>query len=89
MRSEKEFAAGTIPGAVRLDFGQVMKGGQALPKDEFKKNLNAAGLNLDKEVCFSCVRGLSATSAFFQAKQSGTGPVSMYDGSWDEWSKKK
>ena len=89
-RPADAFAKGTIPGGVNIsgtDFQHP--DGSVKSVDEIKAIFGAAGVDLSKPMLFSCNSGIKATVAFAAASQAGaTGALSVYDGSWSEWSAK-
>ena len=58
-------------------------------KDELKSIFEGAGVDLTKPMSFTCGGGIMATVGLSAAQKAGaTGKVSVYDGSWAEYSQK-
>lgn len=60
-----------------------------IPTDEIKKKFTEKGVDLNKDIVFTCRSGIQATVAYFAAKEATNTKLSVYDGSWSEYSKKK
>ena len=56
---------------------------------EIEANWHAAGITPDKKVAFYCGTGWRASETFFYASLMGWPQVSIYDGGWFEWSRRK
>jgi thiosulfate/3-mercaptopyruvate sulfurtransferase len=88
VRSEREFSAGHIPGAIHLEWTNnlekenVFKSSEAL-KEQFEK----LGVTPDKQIITYCRSGVRAAHTGFILKDLlGYENVKIFDGSWIEWS---
>ena len=80
--------AGHIPGAVNLDWFEVMDREHNLrlkPEDELKRILNTLGLTPDKEIVTYCQTHHRSSLAWFVLKYLGYSRVKGYPGSWADW----
>ena len=85
------YAKGTIPNAINIAASQfVNPDGTTKNADEIKSVFTNYHVDLSKPMVFSCNSGIKATAVFSAAMQAGaTGKLSVYDGSWSEWSAKQ
>jgi len=51
--------------------------------------LSAKGIDTSKPIIAHCMSGMSATYPYAALKHAGVEKVSVYDGSWSEYSAKK
>jgi thiosulfate/3-mercaptopyruvate sulfurtransferase len=80
--------AGHIPGAKTLPFDTlVTDDNRMLSPAETAKVMDAAGIRPGDTVVSYCHIGQQATVMYFAAKRLGYKAL-LYDGSWDEWSRK-
>jgi thiosulfate/3-mercaptopyruvate sulfurtransferase len=80
--------AGHIPGARSLPFETLVTDDNRMKsRDETTKILEAAGIKPGDTVVSYCHIGQQATVMYFAAKRLGYKAL-VYDGSWDEWSRK-
>ena len=80
--------AGHIPGAKTLPFDTlVTDDNHMLSAFETAKVMSAAGIKPGDTVVSYCHIGQQATVMYFAAKRLGYKAL-LYDGSWDEWSRK-
>jgi thiosulfate/3-mercaptopyruvate sulfurtransferase len=76
-----------IPGARRLPAPSLVDGnGLLLPADELAARARAAGAEPDDRVVLYCGGGVSAAFAFGALRSAGYRNLTVYDGSWSEWS---
>jgi thiosulfate/3-mercaptopyruvate sulfurtransferase len=83
--------AGHIPGAASLYWMQHLVGAEnpvMKPVSELRKMYEAAGVKPGQTVVTYCRTGMQASHAYFTAKYLGY-DVTMYDGSFSEWSAAK
>ena len=52
-----------------------------------KKTFEEAGIDLSKDIAISCSGGITASVMYGSLRDIATGKVSIYDGSWAEYSK--
>lgn len=80
---------GHIPGSLNVPFTQTfMHGAQTLlPADELAALYERAGAFARRRVITTCGAGVAAAGALFHLWLLGYENASVYDGSWDEWSK--
>ena len=80
--------AGHIPGAHSLPFDTLVTDDNRMKsRDETTKILEAAGIKPGDTIVSYCHIGQQATVLYFAAKRLGYKAL-LYDGSWDEWSRK-
>ena len=80
--------AGHIPGAMSLPFDTLVTAENLMKSDAQTVELfKAAGIKPGDTVISYCHVGQQATVVYFAAKRLGY-TARMYDGSWDEWSRK-
>mgnify|MGYP000241412026 CR=1 FL=1 len=60
-----------------------------LPKEERAEIFKKAGVDLSKDIVVSCNSGITASVVYASLKDIATGKVSLYDGSWTEFSRHK
>ena len=58
------------------------------PADQRRAACEAVGINLSREVIVMCAAGISASVGYGALKELSAGKLSLYDGSWAEYSKK-
>jgi thiosulfate/3-mercaptopyruvate sulfurtransferase len=88
-RTPDEYKAGHIPGAVNINFPE-----NALPNDphywkpasELRAMYAHAGVTPDKHVIPYCSTGVRSAVTYFTLTLLGYPNVSLYTGSWQEWS---
>ena len=57
--------------------------------EERKAAFEAAGVDLSKDITLTCMSGIAATVLYGALKDISTGNLSVYDGSWSEFSQAK
>ncbi|MDJ0979936.1 MAG: sulfurtransferase [Erythrobacter sp.] len=78
---------GRIPGALNLPFGQVFDDdGLYRSPGELRAAFEGAGVDLTQPIITSCGSGVTASVLLFALHLAGKDDVSLYDGSWQEWS---
>src|SRR5262249_833161 len=78
-------SSGHIPGSRNLPFGTLVHSdGTALPPDELRRQLAAAGVALTRPIVATCGSGTSACTLLHALERLGTRGA-LYDGSWTEW----
>ena len=75
---------GHIPKSLNLPFGQVLKEGHFLPKDELEKAFQSLNLD-DRPLVFTCGSGITACVIMLASELVLDNPKAVYDGSWSEW----
>jgi thiosulfate/3-mercaptopyruvate sulfurtransferase len=88
-RTPQEYQAGHIPGAININFPE-----NAAPNDphywkpasELREMYEHAGITLDKHVIPYCTTGVRSAVTYFTLTLLGYPNVSLYTGSWQEWS---
>ncbi|PKB19598.1 thiosulfate/3-mercaptopyruvate sulfurtransferase [Novosphingobium kunmingense] len=79
-------AAGHIPGSRNVPFTALYNAdGTFKPKDDLKKVLTDAGIDLAKPVVTTCGSGVTASVVLFAMHLIGKDDTALYDGSWSEW----
>lgn len=89
-RGEKKFAerAGRIPGAVNLDWFNVMDQNHNMrlkPEDELRALMEERGLSEDKTVVTYCQSHHRSALTYFALKVLGYSKIKGYPGSWSDW----
>ena len=75
---------GHIPGAVRLDWTELIRAGKFRGLDELRELFAAAGAAPGREIITYCRVGSRASALYFAARLLGY-PVRLYDGSMNDW----
>lgn len=82
---------GRIPGAVWIEWYRMMKPGAHGPvfksKEEVLAECATVGITPDTPVRLYCFKGARASNTFLALKEAGIKDVSIYFGSWNEWSR--
>lgn len=82
---------GRIPGAVWIEWYRMMKptphGPVLKSKDEVLAECATVGITPDTPVKLYCFKGARASNTFLALKEAGIKDVSIYFGSWNEWSR--
>jgi thiosulfate/3-mercaptopyruvate sulfurtransferase len=79
---------GHIPGAANIPFNTLLDDGGAFkPRAAIAAMLDAVGASAGKRVIGYCHIGQQATILYFAARLVGR-EARLYDGSWDEWSRR-
>lgn len=82
---------GRIPGAVWIEWYRMMKPSEAGPVLKSRKEVLAecatVGITPDTPVKLYCFKGARASNTFLALKEAGIKDVSIYFGSWNEWSR--
>jgi thiosulfate/3-mercaptopyruvate sulfurtransferase len=77
-------AAGHIPGARNVPFGELARGGSFLPAEQLRERLEGAGATGDGEFVAYCGSGVSACTLVLAAELARL-RARLYPGSWSEW----
>lgn len=88
-RTAAEYVQGHIPGAINIPF---IDNAATVPKvwkspEALRAMYEAAGVTPDKSVIAYCSTGVRSAATYFTLTLLGYPHVSLYTGSWDEWSK--
>lgn len=82
---------GRIPGAVWIEWYRMMKptadGPMFKSADEVLAECATVGITPDTPVKLYCFKGARASNTFLALKEAGIKDVSIYFGSWNEWSR--
>ncbi len=82
---------GRIPGAVWIEWYRMMKptaeGTMLKSKEEVLAECATVGITPDTPVKLYCFKGARASNTFLALKEAGVKDVSIYFGSWNEWSR--
>jgi thiosulfate/3-mercaptopyruvate sulfurtransferase len=90
-RPDADFTSGHIPGAVSIFWHKNLESAEdpsLKPPVELRKIYEEAGITRDKPVITYCRSGVQASYSYFILKWLGY-DVAMYDGSYQQWSKKQ
>ena len=88
-RSTSEYLGGRIPGAVHIEWTQLLSPGVLktfLPAAQLEQLFTAAQVTRDRDVVAYCGTGMRAAEIYFTLRLLGYPRVRFYDGSWTEWS---
>lgn len=81
---------GRIPGAVWIEWYEVMKHDGTIPwfkeREELRKVFAKVNINTDSKVYTYCFKGARTSNVFISLKLAGIDNVRNYFGSWNEWS---
>jgi len=85
-RSASEFAEGTIPGSVHIEYlwNNYANGEYKSPRDIRLTYLNK-GINPDTKIILFCKTSVRATQTYAALKDAGFKDVRVYDGAWLEY----
>ena len=83
-RSSGEFVGGHIQGALSLDWNLALAGGALRPHDELTALYS--GIENGVPIINYCQTGARASVNYLVQRHLGRADVSVYDGSWSEWS---
>ena len=88
-RTPAEYAKGHIPGAINIPF--IDNAVATAPKiwksrEDLRAMYEAAGVTPDKTIIPYCSTGVRSAATYFTLTLLGYPHVSLYTGSWDEWS---
>jgi thiosulfate/3-mercaptopyruvate sulfurtransferase len=79
---------GHVPGARNIPYTALIDdSGEFRPREQLETILDAAGAAAGKRIIGYCHIGQQATMVYFAGRLLGR-DVHLYDGSWDEWSRK-
>ena len=79
-------AAGHIPGARNLPFGDLYRAdGTLKPDGELAAQFLSAGVDPHSAFVATCGSGVTATSLLFAARRLGGRDARLYDGSWSDY----
>ncbi|MBY6200985.1 sulfurtransferase [Maritalea mobilis] len=82
---------GRIPGAVWIEWYRMMKpsahGPMMKSREEVLAECATVGITPDTPVKLYCFKGARASNTFLALKEAGIKDVSIYFGSWNEWSR--
>ncbi len=81
-----EHRGGHIPGAVHLEWTELLDGRGRLDATAARARLHAAGVDPARPVITYCTAGVRAAEAWVILRALGYADVRVYDGSWYEWS---
>ena len=89
-RAPDGFAAGHIQGAVNFPVGKLLDANKQLKSQADRKaEFEGAGIDLSKDIACTCMAGVAAAVLYGGLKDIATGKLSMYDGSWAQFSAAK
>ncbi|CAF0938583.1 unnamed protein product [Didymodactylos carnosus] len=81
---------GHIPNSLNVPYTQMFDAttGCLKPKEQLAEIYSKAGVNLSKPAVYTCQTGTTASTLAFVSHLLGQDPVSVYVGSFTEWSQK-
>ncbi|MHA6684677.1 3-mercaptopyruvate sulfurtransferase [Mesorhizobium sp. A556] len=77
--------SGHMPGARNVPASALSENGRFLSKDQLRKAIAEAGIDLDRPVVTSCGSGITAAVITLALETLGHTDNRLYDGSWTEW----
>jgi thiosulfate/3-mercaptopyruvate sulfurtransferase len=78
--------AGHLPGSKSLPYTElVAPDGTILPKDELRRRMELAGIDLSQPIVATCGSGTSACALVLTLELLGHRGAALYDGAWSEW----
>ena len=80
-----EARGGHIPGAVHLEWKELLDARGRLDPEAARARLRAAGIDPAKPVITYCTAGVRAAEAWLLLRALGYADVRNYDGSWYDW----
>lgn len=82
--------SGHIPHSANVPFVECLDEDEKILKDpeQLKEVFAKNGVDLNRPFTATCGSGVTACIVAFAAHQSGCKDVSVYDGSWTEWSRR-
>ncbi|MFN7943101.1 MAG: sulfurtransferase [Thermoanaerobaculia bacterium] len=95
VRSEREWLGATphfeargghIPGAIHLEWKELLDSRGRIDPDRARALLRGAGVDPARPVITYCTAGVRAAEAWVILRALGYADVRVYDGSWYEWS---
>ncbi len=86
-RTEEEYAEGTIPGSVCIDFaGNNYADGTFKPVQQIRIRYIESGLDYDSGAIMYCKTSIRGAQTFLALYNAGYRNLKLYDGAWLEWS---
>lgn len=76
---------GHMPNAINLPYANLVVNGFLLPPESLK-TIFAKKFNQNQQLIFSCGSGVTACVDALAAELAGYSKLTVYDGSWSEWS---
>jgi thiosulfate/3-mercaptopyruvate sulfurtransferase len=87
VRTPSEFAEGTIPGSVSLDYvGNNFKDGTYRPVQHIRIRYLEQGIDYDDHVILYCQTSVRAAQTYLALYNAGFRDLALYDGAWVAWS---
>ncbi len=87
VRTDEEFAAGTIPGSVHINFeSNNFKDGTYKPVQQIRILYKENGIMPEDTVIIYCQTSIRAAQTFAALYNAGYRNLKIYDGAWLEWS---
>ncbi len=86
-RSIEEYTAGTIPGAICLDFaGNNFADGTYRPSRQIQIRHIEAGVDFDNTAILFCKTSIRGAQTYLALYNAGYRDLKLYDAAWIEWS---
>ena len=87
-RDSVEYGNGHIPGVTNIHCKKFYNElGEMAEPDQIKKIFAEHGIDLNKRIVSSCLTGMTGSVDYTAGKLAGAQDISVYDGSFKEWSK--
>jgi len=85
-RSTEEYAGQHIPGALNLDWRQVLTpDGRFKTPAELQALFESKNITRKQEAVTYCQSGVRAAALYFALRLAGYSKARVYDGSWEDW----
>jgi thiosulfate/3-mercaptopyruvate sulfurtransferase len=86
-RTVEEYAEGTIPGSICLDFeGNNFADGTYRPPRQIQIRYIEAGMDFDNTAIMYCKTSIRGAQTYLALYDAGYRDLKLYDGAWVEWS---
>lgn len=87
-RTDEEFAAGTIPGSIHINFtrNNFFKGGEYRPVSQIRAIYIEKEIDPSKTIILFCKTSIRGAESFLALYNAGYRNLKLYDGAWVEWS---
>lgn len=87
VRTAEEYAEGTIPGSIRLDFaGNNFADNTFRPVQQIRIRYLEQGIDYDNRAIVFCRTSIRAAQTYLALYNAGYRDLRLYDGAWVEWS---
>jgi thiosulfate/3-mercaptopyruvate sulfurtransferase len=86
VRTTEEYAEGTIPGSILLDFaGNNFSDGTFRPVQHIRIRYLEEGIDYNDRIIVYCRTSIRAAQTYLALYNAGYRDIALYDGAWLEW----